>query len=448
MTVPRAQHTATLLNDGRVLLVGGECPSASQSKCDTAELYDPATKQFTRTGALRQGRTRHAATLMPDGRVLITGGHYFGQGVLLVEMYDPRTGQFSAIGSLQVAREIGSATLMEDGGVILGGQNPAEIFNLRSRIPVLLNAQVAEGAIPIVLPNRQILFAGGAFGFLTIYDLKTNAYRGFYTTTYRQGSSNPYDSVAVLLDGTVLVTGGSSTRAFNSAWNAAFLYQVENGEPEMKLKVPNMQDYRNSHTSTTLPDGTVLLYGGNSGGDMTSSNEIFDPTALAFRMEQTAPNRASHTATLLLDGTVLIAGGSVQTDYTGEARGFLDTAVLYTPDKLIAAPRIHTVPGGDGTQGAILHSGSTRLATGDDPAQSGEILEIFAAGFPENGKLTPRVSIGGLAAEVQFFGPAPGYPNLFQVNVRVPSGIASGKAVPVRMNYLERTTNEVTIGIL
>jgi hypothetical protein len=215
----------------------------------------------------------------------------------------------------------------------------------------------------------------------------------------------------------------------------------------MKPKMPSMQDYRNSHTATTLPDGTVLLYGGNAGGDMTSSNEIFDPMTLDFRMEQTAPNRASHTATLLLDGTVLIAGGSVQADYTGENRRFLDTAVLYVPAKLIPAARIHTMPGANGSQGAILHGGSTRVATGEDPAQAGEILEIFATGLAENGRLTPKVSIGGLAAEVLFFGSAPGYPNLFQVNARVPQGVIPGTAVPVRMNYLERTTNEVTIGV-
>jgi uncharacterized protein (TIGR03437 family) len=123
------------------------------------------------------------------------------------------------------------------------------------------------------------------------------------------------------------------------------------------------------------------------------------------------------------------------------------TAELYYPMALVSSPVLYFIPGAAPNQGAILHAGTSRLVTGGDPAVTGEALEIYGSGLTEGGVIPPQVSIGGRLAQVLFFGDAPGYPGLNQVNVTVPAGIAPGAAVGVWWNYLGRPSNTVTIGV-
>jgi hypothetical protein len=74
MSVPRMNHTATRLLDGRVLVTGGVSLTAGGQSLTESEIYDPATGSFSMTGSLHVGRRRHTATLLPDGRVLVVGG--------------------------------------------------------------------------------------------------------------------------------------------------------------------------------------------------------------------------------------------------------------------------------------------------------------------------------------------------------------------------------------
>ena len=126
----RVLHTATLLHDGRVLIAGGLscCQDPNPSPeffSGTAEIYDPATDAFTPTGSMKLPRGGHAAALLFDGRVLISGGNGNDPdlGPLNTEIFDPAIGEFTPGGDLQAARDSHSAVTLTDGRVlVIGGE--------------------------------------------------------------------------------------------------------------------------------------------------------------------------------------------------------------------------------------------------------------------------------------------------------------------------------------
>jgi hypothetical protein len=118
----RSRHTATLLKDGRVLLAGGTMDGS-------AELFDPATGRFSSTGSMLVSRTagyRFTATLLQDGKVLVAGGYSAGYWLDSAETYDPASGVFSATGSMTTARADHAAVLLTNGRVLLVGGNVSD----------------------------------------------------------------------------------------------------------------------------------------------------------------------------------------------------------------------------------------------------------------------------------------------------------------------------------
>jgi phosphatidylserine/phosphatidylglycerophosphate/cardiolipin synthase-like enzyme len=178
MTMPRALHTATLLQDGRVLLAGG-----SEKALDSAELFDPATGTFTATGSLAKGRGMHTATPLADGRVLLVGGiggdldlsgsGDSGKPLPIAEVYDPATGTFTETGKLTSRRWMHSSTLLQDGRVLIVGGVSTDMQSQLTAVEIYDPATgtfTEAGDLPVpyalhsalLLPDGRVLLAGGA----------------------------------------------------------------------------------------------------------------------------------------------------------------------------------------------------------------------------------------------------------------------------------------------
>jgi len=436
MTTARIGHTATLLADGKVLIAGG-----SQGRLpflDSAELYDPVTGIFTPTGNMSSGRAGHTATLLPDGRVLIVGGN----SLTTAELYDPSTGAFTATGDTNGNPYPTTATLLPDGRVLIGwGAASAQLYDPGT------GAFTATGMMTVpppfdtatLLPDGRVFFATYYWGASELYDPRIGTFSPTSTTA-------AYESTATLLmNGKVLVTGGNDDPGPN---DFAEVYDPSTG---IFTRVGEMTAPRANHSATLLPDGNALIIGGSSWtgwGTGTlyyscclSSAELYDPvTGLFASTGSMAAGRAGHTVTILSNGNVLIAGGY------GDA-GVPATAELYHPLTPIPAPVLLSLSGDGQGQGAIQHAGTTRIASADDPAAAGEYLSIYLNGLADGSVIPPQVAIGGRSAEITFFGNVPGYPGLNVVNIRMPGGVAPGPAVLVRLTFLGRTSNQVTIGV-
>lgn len=176
MTTARFGQTATLLENGNVLIAGGQ--DQNNNLLSSAEIFDSIKGTFTATGSMNSARRGATATLLPNGKVLITGGVYFptqtGGGTVLAsaEIYDPTTGAFTEIGNMNVPRFLHTATLLPNGQVLIaGGQysngtnstNQAELFDPSQNTFTLTGSMATPrwGHTATLLFDGQVLVAGG-----------------------------------------------------------------------------------------------------------------------------------------------------------------------------------------------------------------------------------------------------------------------------------------------
>lgn len=297
----RRFHTATRLLDGTVLVSGGLLGSGGPDSRSlaTVELYDPGSGVWRPTGSLLTPRDHHTATLMADGRVLVVGGaeaaagargngEYSGRLLASAELYDPATGTWTATGSLRTARESHFAMLLEDGRVLVVGGLTVERGKFTERLAAELYDPIAGtwtvAGLPgltridtaTLLGNGTVLMTGGDSGLgagssAELYDPSAGA----WTPTASMHTARSHSTATLLSDGQVLVTGGQSDK-FRT------LASTERYDPNLATwaSTGHMAGARFSHEATVLTDGRVLVAGGETlrpAHLFLNSAELFDP---------------------------------------------------------------------------------------------------------------------------------------------------------------------------
>ncbi len=333
MVIPRRAHTATLLVDGRVLVAGGTTPTALVAR---AELYDPASRTWTATGAMGEARSGHTATLLPDGTVLVAGG--IGPGSIdaserSAEVYDPTTGRWTSTGAMTVSRTLHTATQLPDGTVLVAGgsgrtTNGAELASTEMFEPraggwratgALLEARYGHTAT--VLGDGSVLVAGGVpLGAdhvapvnqnLATAELYGPARRAWVAAGTMDGGRARH-TATLLTDGSVLV----------GRYGPLVSPQLYDPVTRSWATTAESATVGFGSTATLLSDGWVLVVGGSD--DAHGAAELYDPDTGAWSTTTSlATARDGHTSTLLADGTVLVAGGTTGSDG--------DSAELFDP---------------------------------------------------------------------------------------------------------------------
>jgi len=350
-SMPHARngHTATLLNDSKVLVTGGvyDEPVAGIVYCNQCALYDPVAHVWSSTASLQIARANHRAVLLSDGRVLVCGGTSRIEGVYTIlsscELYDPVSGTWSTAPDMIKPRTGHTATLLQNGRVLVtGGYN-------------------------------------GDDGYLhecEVYDPDTNQW--LYTGWMNQARWT--HGAVGLDDGTVLIIGGYFE---GDEYEFEILTSCEIYDPDTgtcTLTEHGLSAGRSGPVVTTLSDGRIAVFGGYAGsGYNNQSCEIFDPESQTWTLyDDTIRNRAGFSATLLPNGEVLIAGGDEEVHFQSFCELFNPQTGVYSyADGMLQRTVGHT--------DTLLHD-ATVLVTGGYLANGTAVstCEFYQCEYPDD----------------------------------------------------------------
>ena len=461
MTVGRFRHTATRLQDGSVLIAGGQSylANGNSSSPATADLFD-GSGNYVATYNMTGGRVEHSATLLADGRVLIMGGWSWGNGPATVaEIFDPATGTFAGVngGSINWPSSH-SATLITagpDAGKVLiaGGHGaypdaaPNYIFdpltNSFSNAPAMVTPRIDHTAV--TLANGRIVFSGGytesqtwaTTASVEMFDPVTGQFTAL-GETYLERTNHTINVVTIGDDTWLLIAGGWGSAAMTNrsmelfdvsgalgtfaaapsmatARRSHVAVQLDNGTVLLagsdQLNVVSAEIYNPATNSTSatgslgtarcygcayakLPDGKVLVTGGWNGGPVFTSAELYNPATGTFTATTGSMSvpRVEHSAVLLDNGKVLILGGYDGTTPHASAELYDPATQTFTGTGSMSAARYRAtvVKLADGR---VLVTGGLYGATGDTVVQTAEIYNPVNGTFSGlDGMVTPRLT--------------------------------------------------------
>lgn len=328
MDIARGEHTASILPDGKVLITGGRNSGGYTS---SSLLHDPSTKGWSTAATPGVPRIAHATTLLTDGTVLVTGG-YGGNGHLSsTEYYNVATSAWATGGSLAVPRGSHTSTLLADGRVLVtGGVNgtshlaSAEIYTPSSRTwsAVTSMSTPRRNHTATMLRNGKVLVVGGSndngeISSAEMYDPAT----GIWTPAGSLAVARRDHRTTLMVDGRVLVSGG-----FNEGGATSSTELYDPAANTWSVAAP-LATARAHHSAVLLPTGMVAVLGGFDGTNPLSTVELYDPGNNKWRTAgMLASARSTHSATLLPSGKILLAGGH------GGTSGYLSSAELFALD--------------------------------------------------------------------------------------------------------------------
>jgi N-acetylneuraminic acid mutarotase len=316
MTHSRSGHTATLLLNGKVLVVGGN-PATS------AELYDPATGRWSPTAPMPPPHGGDNATLLPDGRVLVVGESS-------ATLYNPTFNTWSSTAPLLQARSHHTTALLPDGKVLVMGGDifsreypsrhavaTAELYDPATGTwsPTAPMAKARVGHATTRLLSGKVLVVGGRNDYATfssaeVYDPDT----GTWSFTAPMAQDRTEAHAILLRGGKVLVVGGHNNIIKGHPPTLLSSAEVYDPDTGTWSSTAPMAEARSNPTTTWLLSDTVLVTGGLTDDHRPlASTEVYDPISGTWASTDSLREaRGGHTATLLPEGKVLVAGGSKQ----------------------------------------------------------------------------------------------------------------------------------------